>query len=90
MPQTGCEDCKTFLDRAAEAISAHAHAVGNLSEAVSAGSEVDWTPLEEAVRAARFARKLAVEQYETHRFAPPDLRGNSRLSNTKPTGSRTS
>jgi hypothetical protein len=43
--------------------------VAELSEAVRSGFDVRWVTLEEAIRTARTARELAVEQYESHRSA---------------------
>jgi hypothetical protein len=67
MSRLGCQQCKSLLDQAASAISAHAKAVARLSGTVGSDAEVDLRSLEAEVRATSVERETAVAQYENHR-----------------------
>jgi hypothetical protein len=67
MAEAGCKVCKILLDRAADAISAHASAVARLEQSVSANPESNLSELESVVDATRLMRETAVIHYELHR-----------------------
>ncbi|MCU1260291.1 MAG: hypothetical protein JWO80_3176 [Bryobacterales bacterium] len=61
-----CKECKILLDKAADAIAAHANAVAGLTEVVKSNPEAGLKALEADVQAARLTREISVAEYESH------------------------
>jgi hypothetical protein len=70
MSEGDCKPCRSLVDEASRAISAHVTAVSLLGDAVSLSETAESiNRLKEAVRATSAARQIAVECYENHRAA---------------------
>lgn len=61
-----CKECKILLDKAADAIAAHANAVAGLTEVVKSNPEAGLKALEAEVQAASLSREISVTEYESH------------------------
>lgn len=68
MGEGNCEQCRILLEKAAEAISAHAKAISDLAEGVGRSFEVSASALlERAASTTGILVEKAVERYENHR-----------------------